>query len=59
MYDNCSINRYFLEIQNYLKILNLQKPLNFLMKISNGHVFLKKNLYSKIRFRRIRTNFEK
>jgi len=58
MEDNSSINRYFFEIQNYfevLKILNFQKPLNLLMKISNGYIFLKKVTSSKFRFRRIRT----
>ena len=41
-----------------LKYLNFQKPLNLLMKIFNGHIFLKKVTFSKFRFRRIKTNFE-
>jgi len=48
MDDNSSIKRYFLEIQNYfevLKFLDFQKPLNLLIKISNGHIFFWKKLH--------------
>jgi len=59
MDDHRSINRYFLENQ---KFLNLQKPLNILLKICNSHIIFEKNYIfevsiskNKNQFRRMRT----